>query len=190
MSETPRRPANDSPDSWETLAVQAQKGDRRAYHALLRAITPYIYGVLTPALANPDWVDDIAQDVLLSVHKSLQTYRPDRPFKPWLAAIIGFRKTDFLRRHYAARQDRKTSLEDPAFMRAHVTDSPHAGEYKDVERVLAAIPEKSRRVFDLVKIKGYTAQEAAAMTGMSVSAVKVSVHRSMNRIKGVLGEKE
>jgi hypothetical protein len=44
---------------WKSLAIQAQKGDQRAYGALLRDILPYIKSVLTGGLANPDWIDVI-----------------------------------------------------------------------------------------------------------------------------------
>ena len=37
-----------------------------------------------------------------------------------------------------------------------------------------------------MKIQGHTAQEVADQTGMTVSAVKVSVHRALNKLKADL----
>lgn len=171
---------------WQDWAGKAQQGDKDAYSLLLRDIVPYIRNFIRPRVANEDWIDDITQDVLISVHKSLHTYSPDRAFKPWLSAIISFRKTDFLRRHYNARDHKQASTDDPAFLREHVTEPGAAGEWKDIEKALAQLPEKQRQVFTLMRIEGYSAQEVADKMDMSVSAVKVSVHRTTNKLKDIL----
>ncbi len=181
-----REPANQG-KQWSIWAAAAQAGDKSAYSKLLRDITPFIRNVIMGGLANPDWADDITQEVLISVHKSLKTYSPDRPFRPWLMAIVSFRRTDFLRKHYSRKRDKHTSLDNPGFLRDHVTNPDHAGEYKDIENALHALPEPQRKVFEMMKIKGYTAQETADEMGMSVSAVKVSAHRTMNKLKKKLG---
>lgn len=173
-------------NGWNEWAAAAQRGDRDAYRRLLADIVPYIRAVIMPGLANPDWADDIVQEVLISVHKSLKTYDPGLSFKPWLTAIIKFRRADFLRRHYSRRIDRQVPLEDPAFQRTHVTGDEVAGEWKDVEGALDRLPQQQRKVLEMVKIEGLTAQETADRTGMSVSAVKVSVHRSMKKLKAML----
>jgi RNA polymerase sigma-70 factor (ECF subfamily) len=168
---------------WRDLAAAAQKGDKKAYTKLLREIMPYIKNVLTGGLANPDWVEDITQEVLISVHKSLKTYGPDRPFQPWLMAIINFRRTDYLRKYYSSRSDKQSSLDNADFQKKHVTKSPYAGELKDIEAAIATLPAKQQKVFRLVKIEGYSVQEVAKKMKMSESAVKVSAHRAANKLK-------
>ncbi len=173
-------------DDWSLLAASAQGGDQKAYNALLRDIVPFIKSVLAPGLANPDWVDDITQDVLISVHKSLKTYSKDRAFKPWLLAIINFRRTDFLRKHYRLKDNQQTRLENKDFISSHVTKPYGAGELKDIEAALDGLPQKQRELFTLVKIQGYTTKEVAEQKDMSVTAVKVSVHRTANKLKKLL----
>jgi len=136
-------------------------------------------------VANVDWVDDITQDILISVHKSLHTFSSDRPFRPWLMSIITFRKTDFLRKHYSRRGNMQTDLDDLSFQKNHVTNPTHAGEFKDIEKAMNALPDKQRKVFEMIKIKGYSAQEVANEMNMSVSAVKVSAHRTMKKLKKI-----
>lgn len=183
-------PANDREEMWQFWAAAAQDGDKAAYNLLLRDIAPYIRNVLVPRLADTDWADDIMQEVLISVHRSLHTYSPDRPFKPWLLSIINFRRSDFLRRYYAVRGNKKTTTDSAEFKRGHVTEPAFAGELKDVENALALLPVKQREVFTLMRIEGYTAREVADRTGMSVSAVKVSVHRTAKKLKDILDYKD
>ena len=173
-------------ENWEDLAHSAQRGDKKAYARLLHAITPYIRNNLIKTLSNSDAVDDITQEVLISVHKSLNTYSPDRPFKPWLYSIITFRKTDYLRKYYAQRGDKMAPLEHADFSDFSVTKPDYAGGYKDIEAALSKLPEQQRRIFTMLKIEGYTAQEVANEMNMKESAVKVSAHRTMNKLKGIL----
>lgn len=175
-----------STDNWQDYAIAAQAGDKAAYNQLLREIAPYIRNVIYRSLANADWADDIAQEALLSVHKSLHTYSPDRPFKPWLMAIVNFRRTDYLRKHYAGRDHAKTGLDDYEFVSAHVTNPAHAGEYKDIEQALGSLPEKQKRAVELVRIQGYSVKEAGKELGMSETAIKVTVHRAMHKLKAIL----
>lgn len=168
---------------WCALAKKARGGDKKAYSQLLRELAPYIKGLIVNTLANPDWADDITQEVLISVHRSLDTYDGSKPFKPWLRAIIQFRRADFLRKYYSSRDDKSTSLDNPEFLNAHVTDPGAAGEYIDVEAALDELPPKQRKVFEMMKIKGFSAKDVANELGMSVSAVKVSAHRTMSKLK-------
>jgi len=173
-------------DIWKDWAVAAQEGNKTAYNRLLSELAPFIRNYLISRVANPEWADDITQDVLISVHKSLKTYSGDRPFTPWLMAITNFRKTDFLRKHYSSRGDKQTTMDDAEFLSAHVTNPTHIGEYKDIEAALDSLPIKQRKVFEMMRIQGYTAKEVANEMKMSISAVKVSAHRTAGKLKTFL----
>lgn len=174
-------------EEWKELAVLSQNGDKRAYRDLLNAIVPFIRGRISGSLANPDWIDDITQEVLISVHKSLETYNGERAFKPWLNAIIQFRRTDFLRKHYKVKKVKESAGEKIEIFSEDVTFSNNAGELKDIEGAMDTLPEKQQKIFKMMKIEGYTAQEVANEMDMSVSAVKVSAHRTTVKLKDILG---
>ena len=178
---------NPKTDSWEELAILSQSGDKRAYKQLLSEIAPYIKLRISGSLANPDWSEEIMQEVLISVHKSLKSYSADRPFKPWLNAITQFRRTDFLRKHYKNKSAKEASQENTDIFSDNVTHDSHAGELLDIEKALGKIPYKQRKIFKLMKIEGYSAVEVAEEMDMSVSAVKVSAHRTAGKLKEMLG---
>lgn len=173
-------------EQWTEWAAAAQDGDKTSYNRLLKEIAPFIRNYIVGSLANPDWADDITQEVLISVHKSLKTFSPDRPFRPWLMSIVSFRRTDFLRKHYSRKGDKKISLDDVVFTKEQSISPEHAGEFKDVENALNVLPDKQRKIFQMLKIQGYSAKEVAQEMDMSESAVKVSAHRAMNKLKGEL----
>lgn len=176
----------DQNEQWQQWALAAQAGDKKAFNSLLKALVPYIGAVLSKTLSDRDAVNDITQDVLISVHKSLHTYSAERPFKPWLYTIISFRRTDFLRKYYAGKRNKAAPLEHADYYDSGVTNPQHAGELKDIESALQRIPEEQRRVFTLLKVQGYSAEEVAQKMNMNVSAVKVSAHRTAKKLKDML----
>lgn len=172
---------------WATLALRSQKGDKKAYARLLNALYPYICAVLSGGLANQDWVEDITQEVLVSVHKSLGTYSADRPFKPWLKSIIQFRRADFLRQHYRKKKVFEEAQSQSNIFDDDVTFQPNYDELKDIMSALSDFPTKQQKIFKLLKVEGYSAKEVAKEMDMSVSAVKVSAHRTTAKLKEKLG---
>ena len=52
----------------------------------------------------------------------------------------------------------------------------------DLEKLLTRLPVKMGTVIRLVKLEGLSVSEAAARSGMSASAVKVSVHRGLKAL--------
>lgn len=74
---------NDSArESWPALMAQAQAGDRLAYTRLLKALVPVIRSQIRKRIADDALVEDVIQDVLLTVHRVRHTYDPTYPFCP------------------------------------------------------------------------------------------------------------
>ena len=168
---------------WAVLAGKAQKGDANAYRELLTAIVPVIRRNVVGKLPSRDAADDVVQDILLSVHKALHTYSPNRPFLPWLMSIIHFRRADFLRQHYADRENLRHSLDDPDSPDYLVSEGIPDGTMKDIETAIESLPENQQKVVELMKIKGSSAEEVSQKTGMTVAAVKVSAHRAIAKLR-------
>lgn len=173
-------------DIWQEWAAEAQAGNKRVYSQLLGELAPYIKMRIGAGLANPDWTEEIIQDVLISVHRSLDSYSPDRPFKPWVNAIIHYRKADFLRKHYRNKELNQSSQNNAKVFDQNVTNNAHAGELKDIEEALRKLPVKQQEIFKLLKVQGYSAAEVAQKMDMSISAVKVSAHRATKKLESIL----
>lgn len=65
-------------------------GDQAAYGKFLNTIAPMLRRMVGRRLANAD-IEDVVQEVLISIHKARHTYDGERPIMPWLASIVGFR---------------------------------------------------------------------------------------------------
>jgi len=80
----------------------------------------------------------------------------------------------------------KASVTDVAIEEADevlADDDPSSVESGlDLEKLMAHLTPKTRQAIQLVKLDGLSVSEAAARSGMSQSAIKVSVHRGLRAL--------
>jgi len=174
---------------WSVLMARGQNGDAQSYRALLQGITPYLRALAHRfGLGGPD-LEDAVQDVLLTVHTIRHTYDPTRPFGPWLTAVARHRLLDRLRRRMR-QTGRETELtEFHETFAADETNHPEmAGEARRLQAAIAALPEGQRRAVEMLKLKEMSLKEAAQASGQSETALKVSVHRAIKRLRSLLGD--
>ena len=169
------------------LMVSAIQGDSAAYHALLGALSGHLRGFFRRRLTRlPDEVEDLIQETLLAIHNQRHTYDPDQPITAWVHAIAKYKLVDMLRRH--GKQSLLSDPLDDAMELIADDDSEAAEARRDLGVLLASLPDKQRLPIVHVKIEGLSVIEAAQLTGLSVSAVKVGVHRGLKalaaRIRG------
>lgn len=181
---------SDAPeDRWEDLLAAAQAGDAEAYRAFLRAITPFVRSVARRRTGFAGDVEDIVQDVLLTVHRVRQTYEPGRPVKPWLAAIASRRSIDAMRRQgrIGARETR-----DDAGYETYADPAANKLEDRDAARRLVGmiddLPPRQKEAIELVKLKEMSLAEASARSGQSVASLKVNVHRAIKRLRATMAK--
>ncbi|WP_217363450.1 sigma-70 family RNA polymerase sigma factor [Duganella dendranthematis] len=172
--------------AWAQLMVRAQDGDQIAYARLLKAIVPIIRGMVRRKIYHDDaFVEDVIQDVLLTVHRVRHTYDPARPFLPWLAAIASARAIDALRAR-GRRQGWEVLDEEAVFAHpdgsiaeAHDTMAAH----QQLDGMLSRLPDRQRRMVELVHISELSLTEAATATSMTLSAVKSLLNRAFTTLR-------
>ena len=70
-------------------------------------------------------------------------------------------------------------------------ENPEEGAVRrDVDKLLAKLPARQRRLMQDVKLSGFSMEEAAERSGVSVSAAKVAIHRSMKRLENEVGDED
>jgi RNA polymerase sigma-70 factor (ECF subfamily) len=184
-------PEDDHPE-WSRLMAAAQDGDGVAYEHLLRDITPLLRRVAARRLfaASAADIEDVVQDVLLSVHAVRHTYDPGRAFLPWLMAIHRHRLSDWQRRSLrrAANEVAVDSLEETfAGAAANMDEEPAFGR-NDVRAAVAGLPPAQRKALELLKLREMSLKEAARHSGMSETALKVATYRGMKALRALLGK--
>lgn len=171
--------------SLETLMQMALDGDKRAYADLLQATTRFLRPFLAKRLSQASEVEDLLQEILLSIHKARHTYDGMRPYKPWAFAIAQFRLLDHLRMHYADHLKHAVELSEVEnILPESVTES--ALTYESIKGEIQQLPEKQMTILQMMHQEGYTAKEVAEKIGMKESAVKVAAHRAYKILRNKL----
>ncbi len=167
----------DQTDNFAALMRQSQNGDQRAYAGLLRETSRFLRPFLAKRLSFTNEVEDLLQEILISIHKARHTYDGKRAYKPWVYAIAKFRLQDYLRAHYSDQLHHAVELSElEESLPEHVTETGISYESISVE--VQKLPEKQATILQLMHQEGYTAKEVAEKMGMNESAVKVAAHRA------------
>jgi RNA polymerase sigma-70 factor (ECF subfamily) len=160
------------------LLLRGLAGDAVAYQAFLQELSAYLRKFLRRRLINfPHEVEDLLQESLLAVHNKRHTYDPEQPLSLWVQAIARHKLVDRLR--YRALREALSEPLDETLELFAAPDSQAAEARRDVLRLLESLPERLRLSIVHVKLEGLSVKEAAQLTGMSVPAIKVSIHRGL-----------
>ena len=172
------------------LMIAANAGDPEAYAQLLHGLTPLIRGLVAEdrGFVGVNHVEDVVQDVLLSVHSVRVTYDPGRPFMPWLLAIVRRRIIDAGRRRLRQIGREAVFDEQDVTFAAARTNTPDVDVF-GTDALRAAIdqlPRAQRHAIELLKIRELSLREASAASGLSIGALKVAAHRAMAALRAKL----
>jgi len=165
----------------------AQAGDGAAYEALLRDCIPVIKTVAKRRGVAADHVDDVVQDVLLTIHRARQTYDASRSFTAWLCVIADRRAIDLLRR--IRRQDLREVHAPLAFegYADHAADPAqglvHADATSIVTRAIANLSARQREAIQHLVLEERSLVDAATLTRRTTGSLKVNLHRALKVLR-------
>lgn len=165
------------------LMLAGLGGDASAHVTLLkrlsRRLRAYFGNQLRRIGREPVEAEDLTQETLIAIHTRRHMYDRTQLFTPWVQAVARYKLMDYLRRTKVSARD--VPIEELQDVLSEEETAGVDGRL-DLESLLAQLPVKMRRAIELVKLKGLTTNEAAAASGMSPSAVKVSAHRGVKAL--------
>jgi RNA polymerase sigma factor (sigma-70 family) len=174
--------------------VAAQAGDRAAYEALLRDCIPFIQRVARGQGVPSDFVDDVVQETLLTIHQARQTYDPNRSFTAWLRTIAQRRAIDGLRR---GGRTRKREIHAPL---AYEIQSDPSGDPEEaaiqidhneaLNLAVGKLSTRQREAVEHLALQGQSLAQAATATGKSVGSLRVNWHRALKTLRAQLSGKD
>lgn len=163
----------------KSLMLRGLDGDAGAWRVLLSDLGSHLRPYFTRRLfdGGPD-AEDLVQETLIAIHVKRATWDRAQPFTAWAFAIARHKLIDHLR-----RQGRRPThaLEEASDLFADHTVEDGATR-ADLSRILALLPARQRRLIEDVRLKGMTVAEAAERHGYTLTAAKVSIHRSMKSL--------
>ena len=157
--------------------LAALMGDAGAYRMLLSGLTRHLRSYYARRL-DAGAAEDAVQETLIAIHTRRATYDPALPFTAWVYGIARYKLIDEYRRN---KRRATVPLDEAGELFGH-DDAQEAIAKRDVGKLLAKLPPAKRELVKDIKLDGVSVAEVAARTGMSESAVKVTVHRAIKSL--------
>jgi RNA polymerase sigma-70 factor (ECF subfamily) len=164
----PHARADSSPSSFEDV--------HRRFAAVVHGIALSHVG--------PDEVDDVLQEVFLTVHRRLQEVRDPGAVAGWVCAIARNTAIDHLRRRRRRPEPRETMATVQSPLRE--LDEGEFGR-RVLERI-ASLPAAYRETLTLRLVEGMSGPTIAERTGLTHGSVRVNLCRGMALLRELLGE--
>ena len=175
------------------MLVGALGGDDRSRGELLERLRPrlvlWVATRLSSALKSKVEPEDVVQEILLSVHKSLGGFSgdDDRAFLRWLFTVAENRIRD-LADHFGALK-RQTPQPVPADQTGPQTAAARNEMAVKVREALTGLSESHAQVIQMRRFEELEIAEIAARLGKSENAVRVLYCRAIQALRKELGEK-
>jgi RNA polymerase sigma factor (sigma-70 family) len=167
------------------LVEQCRAGDKSAYGRLMMRHQNRVRRVLQAVLPNSGEADDVMQEAFLEAYLGLSNQRQPERFRAWVCGIgLNLAKMRRRRKRWLVNWETAVCLPSP-----QPTPERIAEQHETEQRLYAAIrdlPPAEREALLLVYRDGFSHQETAEQLGISLSAVKVRVHRGRNRLRSTL----
>lgn len=172
------------PDDQQLIADVLQ-GNAEAFTPLVQKYQPRVFATARRYARRESEVEDIVQEVFLKAFQKLDGFRGDAPFEHWLMRLAVRTCYDFLRHHQRNRETTFADItdEEEAWMERFAVEPESAETDSDaarslVQRLLEKLSPASRMVITLLEIEEKSVKEIAALTGWSLTAVKVRAFRA------------
>nr|WP_254400928.1 sigma-70 family RNA polymerase sigma factor [Streptomyces sp. AC555_RSS877] len=165
-------------DSTTAWALAARAGDTEAVEHFVRALHRDVLRYVAHLCADPQAVDDLAQDTFLRALGSLHRFEGRSSARAWLLSIARRAVIDSYR--YSAARPRLHDATDwqLAVERAQPCGLPGFDDGIALADLLAALPDERREAFVLTQLLGLPYEEAAALAGCPVGTVRSRVSRA------------
>jgi RNA polymerase sigma-70 factor (ECF subfamily) len=168
------------------LAARCRAGDVEAFEAIYREHASRLFGLVFRMLGNRTDAEDMLQDVFLTAHRKLESYRGDARLGTWLFRLATNLCLDHLRSKSARMTHATSSLDaDDAVEQASPSPGPVVGTVQqiDLERAVAKLPRGCRAAFLLHDVEGFEHREVADMLGISEGTSKSQVHKARLKLR-------
>lgn len=160
-----------------------RKGDLQALGAVFDATAPELLRVAMSLVRDPAEADDLLQETFLTAIQRAQRFDAERRLVPWLLGILV----------HHAKEGRRQRLRplDPTRLvpRAEITPEleSHGRELEaELERAMSELDARERSVLEAYLRHGKGAAEIASEIGAAPGAVRMQIHRGLDRLRKAL----
>ena len=159
-------------------------GEEAVFSELVKRHKDKVRNIIYITLNNGDLVDDIAQEVFITVYRNLKNFRFESQFTTWIYRITINKCKDHLRKKNIRRIfiPLKDEGDEPVF--ESINEDTDIKQF--VQKAIAELPDKLRIPIVLKDIEGFSYQEIAESMQCEIGTVKSRIFRGREALKKIL----
>ncbi len=178
----------------DTLLVRrAASGDADAFETLVSGHLNRVYALCLRMTGSRQDAQDLAQEVLLRVYRSLPTFRSEADFGTWLYRISVNRCIDFLRSRGRAEILSMEALREMGYEPPDAAPSPEGSllqseQAEQIRQAILLLPAEQRAAVILRDVQGFSYEEVSSALQLNMNTVKSRISRGRQRLREILLE--
>ena len=175
-----------------SLIAQCKSGDERALYQLYRHCYPMMKGICWRYIFNKDEVSAVVNKSFLKIVNGLDKYDENKAFEPWASTIIIRVALDHIRKVMRSTDKMTDYVDDFSAINGLGTTVNIAEQRFDAEELLEmlrGLPKRTKIVFNLFAIDGYSHQEIGDQLDISVGTSKWHVSKARELLQKAILDK-
>lgn len=160
---------------YQSIIEGCLKRDSRSQRELYKLFAPKMLAVCRRYVQDMEVARDLLQDGFITLFDKINTYKGDGSFEGWVRRIFVNTSLMYLRKNDALKySDDIAEADTRSFAKCDTLDDVQA---EDLMKLINAMPEGFRTVFNLYVIEGYDHAEIAAMLKISEGTSRSQLSR-------------
>ena len=142
-------------------------------------------------LKRPEDAEELAQDTFIKAFQKIDTYEGKSKFSTWLYSITYNACISELRKRriqFSSLDDQRISDQDEMKMNDYYRETKKEDQEKYLNLALSKLPEDDQVLVTLYYYESQSMDEISEITGLTVSNIKVKIHRARKKMYSLLHE--
>jgi RNA polymerase sigma factor (sigma-70 family) len=180
---------NKTDDIYYIEAVR--NGNVQAFSFLVEKYQKLVYTLALKLLKKPEEAEEMAQDTFIKAFQKLDSYEGKSKFSTWLYSITYNACISELRKRrieFKSLDDRQITDQDEQKMHDYYRETRKEDQEKYLNMALARLPEDDQVLVTLYYYENQSMDEISQITGLTVSNIKVKIHRARKKMYELLHE--
>lgn len=157
--------------------------ERKSQELLYKKLYGFAMKICLRYAGNQYEASDIVNEGFFKAFTNIEKYDPGRPFLAWISKIMYNACIDYYRSNLkwtqlAGLEKSEQKADEPVL--------EHQLDYEDLLALIQRLPPAYRMVFNLYAVDGFSHEEIAAMTGISVSTSRSNLYKARQKLQQML----
>lgn len=168
-----------------------KKGNVQAFSFLVEKYQKMVYTLALKLMKKPEEAEEMAQDTFIKAYHKIDSYEGKSKFSTWLYSITYNACISELRKRrieFKSLDDRQVSDDDEQRMHDFYRENRKEDQEKYLALAMEKLPEDDQVLVTLYYFENQSMDEISQITDLTVSNIKVKIHRARKRMQVLLYE--